>query len=452
MRLVDYLLRYGREKEDKPFLSLDGRTLTYGDALKEAAKTGELLKKESVSGRVIGIYADEPEQQILYFLASEYSGAVPLLIHEYLKGDSLRQLLSERPIDFFLSPRPYNEKSRALTDGLYINRLRENGEKKSGFAVLTSGSTGLPEIYFRRDESWTDFFPVQNRIFNVNGDSVLYLQGSMAFTGNFNMAAAFLAEGAEIAGMSRLLPRRWLEGIRECKATHVYMIPSKLAALSRVKGSAEGVQYILTGSQLMTEKTISGLARVLPGAQTILYYGASELSYVSYIEGDRIREKPDSVGKPFPNVHVTFQNGEIYVDCPYMVEGISAPYTCHDLGYMDEEGDIHFLGRREDVYNIRGNHVSRQKVLSHLLMVPGVEDAEIMAHGSDEEKKLFAFVSGADLPSDSAIIRELGKKLLKWEIPKTFIRLPSIPRTSTGKTDRKKLTQLISEREKTRQE
>ena len=101
---------------------------------------------------------------------------------------------------------------------------------------------------------------------------------------------------------------------------------------------------------------------------------------------------------------------------------------------------LYFLGRREDQYHIKGNHVSRQKVLSHLLMLPGVEEAEVigekMANGDD---RLIAFLSG-DMPaSEAALLRLLAEKLRPWEIPHRILRVSSIPKTSTGKTDRKRL-------------
>ena len=110
---------------------------------------------------------------------------------------------------------------------------------------------------------------------------------------------------------------------------------------------------------------------------------------------------------------------------------------------MDEKGYLHFLGRREDMYFIQGNHVARQKVLAHLLMIPGVEEAEVLAikkdHGDD---RMIAFLAG-DVPDSSGLVRLLSKNLFSWEIPSRFISVDVIPRTSTGKTDKKKLLSLI---------
>lgn len=254
------------------------------------------------------------------------------------------------------------------------------------------------------------------------------------------MLMAFLYAGGTIAGTEAVQPKTWMKDIGETQATHVYMIPSKLSTLCRVRGKASSVTHILTGSQLMTKRLLDALILHFPMSRTILYYGASELSYVSYIEGKDILLHPNAVGRPFPGISISIRDEEIYVDTPYAVEGTSHPLTCHDMGRLDEEGMLYFLGRREDQYHIKGNHVSRQKVLSHLLMLPGVEEAEVigekLANGDD---RLIAFLSG-DMPiSEAALLRLLAEKLRPWEIPHRILRVASIPKTSTGKTDRKRL-------------
>ena len=76
----------------------------------------------------------------------------------------------------------------------------------------------------------------------------------------------------------------------------------------------------------MTERILTGLKKRFPKSDTVMYYGASELNYVSCIRGSKILEMPDSVGKPFPGVNVTIKDGEIFVESPYRVEDIPLPF------------------------------------------------------------------------------------------------------------------------------
>ena len=449
MRLYELMLRQGRERGDALFYKDETACLTYRDALRQVEERREAMEEMGVKGKVTAFYLHHPLEQLLYFLAAQWAGAVPLLLHEYLEEEDLPRLFQKRRIHLFLSDRDIPGLSLVKKGSLYGKEMGRELAGKGDFAVLTSGSSGLPKVLFRRDGSWSDFFPVQNGIFNVTKESRLFMHGSMAFTGNFNMAMAFLHEGASIHVSSGLSPKNWMKRIEEEHISHVYMIPSKLSPLSKTKGKASGLTHILTGSQLMTVSLYRRLGERFPGAKIILYYGSSELSYVSYAEGKDILQKPDSVGKPFPGVRVSINKGEIMVDTPYGAEGIALPFTCHDLGRMDEEGTLHFLGRKEDMYHIKGNHVAKRKLLSRLLLLEGVEEAEVASWKLDNgDDRLTAFLAGSTL-SDEKIVEELLKSLHPWEIPSAFVRAPSIPHTSTGKTDMRRLTspEYLNERE-----
>ena len=440
MKFFKYIEKYAAEQGTKPFLITDGKEISYGDAAARIEKKSRLFAP--AKGKVAGIRLGDAAEQLLTFLAAEKAGAVPLLIHEYIEGEELDRLLAERPIHFLYT----GEEREGLApagDGHWFGKVRAEDFSRDCIAVLTSGTSGLSKILYRRQESWTDFFPIQNRLFGIDGDSRVYMQGSMAFTGNLNMAMAFLSEGSTLIITDRLFPKTWLAEMNRLQATHLYMIPSKLSPLSRVKGENRTVRHILTGSQLMTARLLTGLERVFPEAETVLYYGSSEMSYMSYIRGKEIREHPDSVGKPFPGIGITVEDGWIRVDTPYGVEDLERPFISGDKGRIDEDGNLHFLGRKEDFYNIKGNHVSRQKVLAHLLMAEGVEEAEILPHrGDDGEVRLTAYVAGTDLPDRASLTRFLAQKLKSWEIPSRFIPVKEIPKTSTGKTDRKKLAAM----------
>lgn len=441
MKLYEFLLHWGKKKPDSLFYRGDDFTMTWGEALKEMEEEKEWMGSHMPASSLLAIYMHRNEKQLLYFLAAEYAGMVPVLFHEYLKEEEIGALMEERQIGAILSDSPLPSLQLQKEGNLYFWAGKASSPA-AGFGVLTSGSSGLPKVLYRRDECWADFFPVQDRIFQVDEKSRLFFHGSLAFTGNLNMVMDFLSEGASLYGTNRLFPKAWMDRLQIEGITHIYMIPSKLSPLSKVKGKAGTVTHILTGSQLMTASLFRRLTGRFPAAKVILYYGASELSYISYIEGKDILQAPDSVGRPFPGVKVSIEKGEIMVDTPYGIEGISMPCTCHDLGRLDEKGNLHFLGRKEDMYHIQGNHVPRQKVLSSLLMTEGVEDAEVMAMKQENcDDRIIAFLAGPERETRD-IVKNLSAHLKPWEIPSRFISLPAIPRTSTGKTDRKKLVEI----------
>jgi long-subunit acyl-CoA synthetase (AMP-forming) len=78
-----------------------------------------------------------------------------------------------------------------------------------------------------------------------------------------------------------------------------------------------------------------------------MYYGASELSYVTYIHVEKLILKPLSVGKPFKGVEVFVQDDEIYVNSDFLAANTTKPATVHDRGKIDLDGDLLFWGRKK---------------------------------------------------------------------------------------------------------
>ena len=132
MKLSDYVIRWGKDRPDHAFLSLDGKTITYGEADAFTKGKGESLPEE-VHGKVVALYLTDPASQVLWFLAVERAGAVPLLVHEYIKGERLEELFDARPIDFFRTARraafPFPKGKTGFS--LEESRIRASQEKKA---------------------------------------------------------------------------------------------------------------------------------------------------------------------------------------------------------------------------------------------------------------------------------------------------------------------------------
>ena len=124
-------------------------------------------------------------------------------------------------------------------------------------AVMTSGTTGSGKLLFRTFESWYGYFETQNRIFGISGESRLFAQGSLAFTGNLNLYLAQLSAGAAVIACDLFDPRLWKQQLEAYRADGIYLIPAKLRALKQVyererepeKQTNRHIRLILSGSQ-----------------------------------------------------------------------------------------------------------------------------------------------------------------------------------------------------------
>ena len=174
---------------------------------------------------------------------------------------------------------------------------------------------------------------------------------------------------------------------------------------------------------------------VFPNVRIVLYYGASELNYITYVTDEAMTGKRNLIGRPFPGVSVEIKDGEIFVDTPWHVEGIAMPFSLKDMGYMDESGNFYFEGRSDDIVNIRGRKVSLLKIQNRLEQLDEVQEASVVYTGKSDTgieafvvlKELAAGVDGRRLSE------ELRETLARFEMPRKIVIVDEIPKNESGK-------------------
>ena len=395
---MDYLQLIAEKPPEKAALITEEHTYTYG----ELAALAQQRRQEVTSGRrVYFIKKSKIAQQLIEFIAFAGTDNVPVLAPQEADTEHLKDIV----------PPP-----------------------EACMGAMTSGTTGRAKVLFRTYESWAGFFEEQNRVFCVTPDSCMFAQGSLAFTGNLNLYMGALYAGASVAAAGKFRPRLWQEMILKHSCDVVYLIPTKLRLLARgCKTPMNCVKSIIAGSQGFDKNDLEAVKAVLPNAEMTLYYGASELNYITYIKDGEMTGDRTLIGRPFKGVGVSVHGGETGVKCPA---------TLGDCGSIDENGMLHFLGRRDDMYNINGIKVSGLKVESALLDCDGVEDAAALAEKSGGKDLLTVFVVGRGL-NKAGLLQKLHGKLTEHELPKHIIFVDALPKNESGKTDRKRLQTML---------
>jgi hypothetical protein len=130
---------------------------------------------------------------------------------------------------------------------------------------------------------------------------------------------------------------------------------------------------------------------------------------------------------------------ERFVDDPF---GEGKLYRSGDLGRYRADGQIEYLGRFDEQVKIGGVRIELGEIEAALVSHPGVAGAAVITVGdSSPERRLVAyFVPSPDAaPSVSSLKRFLEERLPASLVPSLFVRLTSLPLTSSGKTDRRAL-------------
>lgn len=308
-------------------------------------------------------------------------------------------------------------------------------------AVMTSGTSGENKLLFRTFESWYNYFSIQNEVFHITSESRLFMQGSLAFTGNMNLYMAQLSAGATILSEDRFDPRLWIKEIKQWRADGIYLIPTKLHALYQALkhedlAPIEEIETILSGSQSLGKKDALKLKTFFPKAEITLYYGASELSYVTYIRDYEMNEDKTRIGHPFPQVDVKLKEGRLLVNTDFGVIGAGKEASAGDYAHQDEEGYFCFDGSKDDICNINGRKISAVYVEQAILNLGIAAEAAVKPIEKNGREYLAAWLVLKDKRSSEEpqkIRLMLKKSLREEEIPRQIFFLDSLLVNESGK-------------------
>ena len=175
-------------------------------------------------------------------------------------------------------------------------------------------------------------------------------------------------------------------------------------------------------------------------SKIFLYYGASELNYITYALCDDPKRNPANLGKPFPGIRLSVKDGLVYVDTPYHVSGIGIPFTVKDTGCLNEDGELIFQGRREAWINKGGVKISITRIENALRKVPGIREAAVLRCRDDRRgDDLAAFLVKSPDAEEGEIRQSLRRYLKAVEVPSHVFFLKELPLNDRGKIDRKAL-------------
>lgn len=125
-------------------------------------------------------------------------------------------------------------------------------------------------------------------------------------------------------------------------------------------------------------------------------------------------------------------------------------YRTGDYGRYQSDGNIEFIGRKDEQIKIRGHRIELGEIEKAILSQEGVEQAYVIVDDKNKDKRLIGFLK---LEAEQGkrqekrleeIQRALGDNLPQYMIPGRLQIIQEIPLTANGKVDKKALKSLIS--------
>lgn len=291
----------------------------------------------------------------------------------------------------------------------------------TAWATLTSGSSGSPRIVLRSAASWSDSFAAVERCLGARDGDVIALPAPPASSLTLFSLAHALSGG----------PRPALGNFADAELFH---------------GTPQGLRTVLeAGSMPRLRSALVGGSFLDPalraeaesrGIRVSAYYGAAELSFVAYDQGDGLQA--------FPGVELRIRDGELWVDSPYAAlgyDGTNGPLRREgnwaSVGDRAELVDsrLRLLGRADDAILSASATIVPEEVEAVLRAIPGVRDA--LVFGMPREPIGSLVCAMLEMRSDGpAEIKELvSAGLAPVHRPRRWFS-GRIPRTASGKPAR----------------
>ncbi len=120
-------------------------------------------------------------------------------------------------------------------------------------------------------------------------------------------------------------------------------------------------------------------------------------------------------------------------------------YRTGDLGVLDADGNLHFLGRIDHQVKINGQRVELEEVEKALAEHPGVRETAAVAEPFRAGQLRLAGCYCADTAIDpQRLVEFMRRRLPPYMVPARFVHLRDMPKSFNAKIDRKAIAQLLA--------
>ncbi|MGB3467264.1 MAG: amino acid adenylation domain-containing protein, partial [Cyclobacteriaceae bacterium] len=443
--------------------------LTYSELNDYSNRLAHYLQQQHnvQPGDLIGIKQNRTEWIIISLLGILKAGSAYVPIDpeypteriDFIKRDAKYNLcIDDNQIELFRSKQ-----------GEYSNPML--GSKPSlddiAYVIYTSGSTGNPKGVIITHSNLTSFISG----FDFGSAKRIAASTNITFDISGLEIWSALSRGKLLimfSGEDLNDPLKYLEKIEQHKVEGLQLTPSRLSMLySAISQLPFCIKTLIVGGEMLsenlyaklkkepfdsvnaygpTETTIWSTALTLKETQ-FLSIGTSLQNEQVYILNDRIALQPagaigeiciggDGLAKGYLNREEL--TNEKFITNPF-IQG-DRLYRTGDLGRWLPDGNIEFIGRKDNQVKMRGYRIELGEIEHVLSKYPAIKQAVVLEKQNVEgDKDLVGYIIAEAEQNIIDLRTHLKAHLPDYMIPAHFVQLEEFPLTPNGKIDRKSL-------------
>ncbi|MER5812943.1 amino acid adenylation domain-containing protein [Streptomyces sp. NPDC002033] len=440
----------------RPALVHGERRMTYGQlALAVALRADALAAEGAGPGRLVAVHRPRGIDAVVGLLAALRTGAAYLPLDPAAPPARNAAILA----DCTGGRGPALAEGEFVLDGAAV-------APGSAYVIYTSGSTGTPNGVVVGHRALAHFVAGATVRYGIDaGDRVLQF-APLHFDASVEEVFLTLGAGAalvlrdeEMLDVPGLLDGCAAHGITVLDLPTAYWHELAHALSAKVAELPPTLKTVVIGGEAALPERVAQWCRAVDPDRVRLLntYGPTEATVVATVADlSRHPGGPVPIGTPLPGVRAAVVDGELWLLGGGLAEGyLGRPeldrtrfaaldgeraYRTGDLVHVREDGQLGFRGRADEEVKINGHRVDPASVESVLTGHPGVREAAVVAQdGPDGLRRLAAFVV-ADPGVGAAALRDgVRAQLPAAAVPAALTLVAALPRTPSGKIDRKAL-------------
>jgi non-ribosomal peptide synthetase-like protein len=490
----DRLVRKGNR--DHLAVDAEGVTLTYVQLDERANQLARHLTKQGArAGDRIGLLFDGSAQMYVSMLAvlKLHAAYVPLDVG--FPADRLAFIAQDAAVSMLVTMSHLRgclesvdvatlccvDEEAAAIDRQEPYRLtaEEIGETDSDLAyiIYTSGSTGRPKGVAIEHPAICNFVRVAQEVYGIFSTDRVYQGMTIAFDFSVEEIWVPFWSGATLVPRPpgpNLLGRDLSDYLRANGVTAMCCVPTLLATID---DELPNLRFLLVSGETCPCDLIERWHRA--GRTFLNVYGPTEAAVTA--TWTRVRPSQSvTIGVPLPTYSIVIlkegarfalppgETGEIgiagiclssgYVNRDDLTERAFIPdflgiennasgriYRTGDLGRINEQGQIEYLGRIDTQVKISGYRIELAEIESVMRHLPEIAQAVVDTHeragGLIELVGYYTLRPGAEGRNGfhTHLVETMRGRLPSYMVPSCFEELPELPTLPSGKVDRKRL-------------
>lgn len=485
--IPDFLDDTTKKYPQKEALIYEGKRFTYRQIKRSSDAVYQYIFHNTTKGDIIAVLLPNSPEFIFSYFGILKAGCVVLLIPVNISDANMEFQIKKTNPKFIITIPLYQDKLNRIhlfnkksivnifdilksTNSLIKNKKRKVKASDICSIIFTSGTTSEPKGVILQHKNVVnatknivDFLQWKSNDIDVNISPL-----SHSF-GLGHIHCVFNAGGTVILFRDSINLKKIMQAIISEKASTFGAVPAILRLLiskpfiDEFKKCGEYLRFIQTNTSSLEKELIYTLLNIFPKTDFNYYYGLTEASRSTFVNFSKHPEKIGSVGKASPNVQIRIEDkdgnilrnneiGEVCIKGKHVIKNywknekasrniVNGWFHTGDMGYLDKDNFLIFMGRKDDLINVSGEKVAPEEIENIVRKCPGILDAAVVGIPNrllGEAVKLF-IVTNDKIYDKDVLHKELTKSLESYKMPREIEIISNIPRTENGKIKRKML-------------